>query len=94
MILILEDDPDRIRRFHTAIKEIALDLRLAAWRDAHRMVREVEVLLPRARLISLDHDLEPEPDDPPDLGAGLIGAKVLASHGQPCPVIIHRSNKT
>ncbi len=47
-----------------------------------------------ARLISLDHDLVSQPGDPPDLGDGVIVAKALVLHRQPCPVIIHSSNGT
>ena len=94
MLLMLEDDADRIHRFTTALRRIAPGLPLLVWRDAYRMSREVEAHLPSARLISLDHDLEPQPGDPPDLGDGVIVARALASHPQPCPVIIHSSNGT
>jgi hypothetical protein len=64
------------------------------WRDAHRMCREIMDHLGPARLISLDHDLVSQPGDPPDLGDGVIVAKALVLHRQPCPVIIHSSNGT
>jgi hypothetical protein len=64
------------------------------WRDAYRMSREVEAHMPCARLISLDHDLEPHPGDPADLGDGMVVAKAVALHPQPCPVIIQSSNGT
>ncbi len=94
MLLMLEDNADRIRRFTEALRSIAPGLPLLVWRDAYRMSREVEARLPSARLISLDHDLEPEPGEPPDLGDGMVVAKTLALHPQPCPVIIHSSNGT
>lgn len=94
MILLLEDDADRIRRFTSALQRIAPGSPLVVWRDAYRMSREVGAHLASARLISLDHDLEPQPDDPPDLGDGLIVAKALVLHRQTCPVIIHSSNGT
>jgi len=55
------------------------------------MIRELECYLPEARLISLDHDLEPsgEEEDP---GDGLEVAKFLAQRPPCCPVIIHSSN--
>lgn len=56
------------------------------------MSRELGDHLAEARLISLDHDLEPSPGDPPDLGDGLGVARSLVAHPQPCPVIIHSSN--
>jgi hypothetical protein len=94
VVLILEDDADRIRRFTVALRSIEPGLPLKVWRDAYRMSREVEADLPSARLISLDHDLEPQPGDPPDLGDGMVVARALALHPQPCPVIIHSSNRT
>lgn len=94
MILMLEDAADRIARFTLAIRRIDASLQLKVWRDAGRMVREVGAFLPSARLISLDHDLDPEPDGPPDPGDGLMVAKALVAHPQPCPVIIHSSNGT
>lgn len=94
MVLMLEDDADRIRRFTLALRRIEPGLPLLVWRDAHRMSREVGDHFASARLISLDHDLEPEPGDPPDLGDGVAIAKALVVHRQPCPVIIHSSNRT
>jgi hypothetical protein len=94
VILMLEDDADRIRRFTAALRDITHGLQLLVWRDAYRMSCEVDPYLPSARLISLDHDLEPEPGDPLDLGDGMVVAKTLALHPQPCPVIIHSSNGT
>ena len=94
MLLMLEDDAGRIRRFTRAMWSIAPGLPLMVWRDAYLMSREVGAHLPSGRLISLDHDLEPQPGEPPDLGDGMVVAKALALHPQPCPVIIHSSNGT
>jgi hypothetical protein len=94
VVLLLEDDADRIRRFTAALRRIDLGLSLLVWRDAHRMSREVGEHLGSARLISLDHDLEPQTGDPPDLGDGVVITKALVLHRQPCPVIIHSSNGT
>jgi len=55
------------------------------------MIREVGPLLPTATLISLDHDLEPEPGGP-DPGDGLDVVKFLVSQMVVRPVIIHSSN--
>lgn len=94
MILMLKDDPDRLRRFAAAVRSIDPDLPLVTWRSAHRMIAVVAPLLPRARLISLDHDLDPWDGDPADPGDGVAVAKFLATHPQPCPVVIHSSNGT
>ena len=92
MILILEDDPDRLRRFARALRREAPGVPVVTWRDAHRMADEVGPCLASARLISLDHDLEPEAPGSPDPGAGVVAAKALVAHLQPCPVLIHSSN--
>jgi hypothetical protein len=56
------------------------------------MLREVEALLPAARLISLDHDLDPEDGASDDPGTGWEVAKFLATLPPVCPVIVHTSN--
>lgn len=94
MILMLEDDEDRIRRFRKALRRIEFEGEVRIWRDAYRMAGEVGDVLPQAVLISLDHDLEPGEGDPPDLGDGLVVAKALVQFRQPCPVLIHSSNAT
>ena len=56
------------------------------------MIEEVDVYLPSAHLISLDHDLYPEAGDTEDPGDGLEVAKHLAERKPQCPTIIHSSN--
>lgn len=93
MLLILEDDRDRIDRFTATLRVIAPSTPLIVWRSAARMIREVEPLLLSARLISLDHDLElSEGEDDP--GDGIDVARFLASRPPACPVIVHSSNGT
>ena len=94
MILILEDDGDRVRRFSAMLRVIAPSLPVKVWADAHRMSREVAPYLDDARLISLDHDLDPASPDDPDPGDGIDVVRALVGHTQPCPVIIHSSNRT
>ena len=94
MILLLEDDRDRIRRFRSVMRRLDPSLTLMIWRDAHLMCREVGEYLERARLISLDHDLEPESAGSEDPGDGLLVVKALVTRKQPCPVIVHSSNRT
>ncbi len=94
MILILEDESDRIRRFTRALRRVAPLIPLMIWRDAYRMSEEVGPHLASARLISLDHDLEPEPKESADPGDGMVVVKALVEHRQTCPVIIHSSNGT
>lgn len=94
MILILEDDPGRIRRFARALRREAPGAPVLLWRHAYRMAEKVGDHLGAATLISLDHDLEPVPGDPADLGDGMIVARALVRYPQPCPVVIHSSNGT
>jgi hypothetical protein len=91
VLLMLEDDAERLARFATVLRALDPELSLRVWRDAHAMIREAGPLLPTAALISLDHDLEPEPGGP-DPGDGYMVAQWMV--GQPVvrPVIIHTSN--
>jgi hypothetical protein len=92
MLLMLEDDADRIRRFTATLQDIDPALRLVMWHNAWKMIRELDTFLPSARLISLDHDLAPEEGSEEDPGDGMVVAKFLAARPQTCPVIIHSSN--
>jgi hypothetical protein len=91
MLLILEDNAKRIQRFTDALRGIDPNLPLLVWRDAHAMVREVGQHLPKAKLISLDHDLDPV-EGGTDPGDGLEVAEFLVAQPVACPVIIHSSN--
>jgi hypothetical protein len=89
---MLEDSEERVLRFTATLRRLDPSLRLVVWRGARRMLGELAELLPAARLISLDHDLEPDPADPADPGDGLDVAKWLAERPPACPVIVHTSN--
>src|SRR4051794_22696626 len=90
---MLEDSADRLTRFAAVVQVVAPGLTLRTWRSAKVMLREVAGYLPTARLLSLDHDLEPEEGDAEDPGDGLEVVRFLVQHRQPCPVIIHTSNR-
>ena len=92
MLLMLEDNAERLQRFTTVLRRIDPALKLRVWRSAWLMISEVEPLLPSARLISLDHDLDPEEGASADPGTGWDIAKFLAALTPACPVIIHTSN--
>jgi hypothetical protein len=94
MLLMLEDDRERVERFTEALKAIDPTLPLVIWRSARKMIREVEPFLPSARLISLDHDLDPQEGDEEDPGDGIDVARFLAEKPPVCPVIVHTSNVT
>ncbi|MBV9123648.1 MAG: hypothetical protein JO112_09845 [Planctomycetes bacterium] len=93
MVLVLEDNPDRLQRFIAALRSMDPTWEIRSWRSARQMLREVEPYLPVARLLSLDHDLEPWVGDVEDPGDGLEVVKFLVARVQVCPVIIHTSNR-
>jgi hypothetical protein len=88
VILMLEDDPERLERFRASALQLGAEL--VVWRSAHCMIAEIAEVLATAALISLDHDLEPE--DSSDPGDGLDVAKHMAKLVPTCPVIVHTSN--
>lgn len=92
MLLILEDSADRLCRFKSAVHRVDPLLQVRAWRSAHAMIREVAAFLPQARLVSLDHDLEPQDGDSTDPGTGWDVAQFLVRQRSRCPVIVHTSN--
>jgi hypothetical protein len=92
LLLMLEDNAERIRSFTTTLRRIDPALQLRVWRNAQTMIREVEAFLPAARLISLDHDLDPEDGTNDDPGTGWDVTKFLATLPPACPVIVHTSN--
>jgi ADP-ribosylglycohydrolase len=91
-LLLLEDNAERITAFEAAVRELGGDWQVRVWRDAPTMVAECEDHFGATHLISLDHDLNPQPGATRDPGTGLEVAKLLASHFPFCPVIIHSTN--
>ena len=91
-ILVLEDDPDRVRRFRACFATLSPQAEVIIWRDAKQMIRECGAYLDRCALICLDHDLVPENGDSPDPGDGLEVAKFLGPLVPKCPIVIHSSN--
>lgn len=88
LILMLEDDNDRLTRFWAVGDRLGVEI--IDWADANTMLAELSEHLASAALISLDHDLIPLRDVDP--GDGLDVAKHLATLPPTCPVIIHTSN--
>ncbi|MDB5340970.1 MAG: hypothetical protein JWN70_6589 [Planctomycetaceae bacterium] len=91
MILMLEDEAERLERFSAVLGELAPRLPLKTWRNAHAMIREAGPFLASATMISLDHDLEPE-EGCSDPGDGYLVAQWLTSQPIVRPIIIHSSN--
>jgi ADP-ribosylglycohydrolase len=92
LILILEDNEDRIAGFERAVPGLGDGYELKIWRDAPSMIAECEKHFSSAALISLDHDLNPQPGATTDPGTGLDVAQFLAQCRPVCPVIIHTTN--
>src|SRR5690348_6792763 len=91
-LLLLEDNDERIAAFRTAVAMLGEDWELEIWRDAPAMLAQCEACFEQAGLISLDHDLNPQPGTKVDPGTGLEVAKFFAGYLPLCPVIIHSSN--
>jgi ADP-ribosylglycohydrolase len=92
MVLLLEDNTDRIGAFREATTALGKGWGVQVWRDAATMIAECEGFLEKAAVISLDHDLERQPGAAHDPGTGLEAASFLAAYPPVCPVIIHSSN--
>jgi ADP-ribosylglycohydrolase len=91
-ILILEDNDERIAAFEKAVAALGGDFEVKIWRDAPSMIAECEQFFATAVLISLDHDLNPQPGSTCDPGTGADVARHLADYLPVCPVIVHSSN--
>ena len=91
-VMVLEDNPDRLREFEGAVAQLGPSYRLRSWRDANQMIAECHEVLAHVALISLDHDLNKEHDHSPDPGNGVVAATFLAKLPPLCPVILHTSN--
>jgi hypothetical protein len=89
IILMLEDDEERLDRFEVVAAKLGVEI--ISWADANIMLAEMGQHLATAALISLDHDLMPFRDVDP--GDGLMIAKHLAALAPLCPVIVHTSNR-
>ncbi len=93
MILMLEDNDERLERFTSVLHKLCPSIPFVYWKDAHSMMREAGPMLASTVLLSLDHDLEPEPNAK-DPGEGYMVVKWLTSQPIVRPVIIHSSNGT
>jgi hypothetical protein len=92
VLLMLEDNAERLERFAAVLQALDPALPFRVWWDAHVMIHEAGPLLPSTTLISLDHDLEPEPGAS-DPGDGYMVAQWLVLQPVIRPVIIHTSNR-
>jgi len=91
-ILLLEDNPARAERLQHAISQLGSEYTVKLWNNVPAMRAECEAYFPHAALISLDHDLNPEPAATVDPGTGLEYAQFLGDFLPVCPVIVHSQN--
>ena len=56
------------------------------------MIANLPPILNQACLVSLDHDLNPQPNVTADPGTGLEVVEFLIKQKSTCPVIIHSTN--
>jgi hypothetical protein len=92
LILILEDNAKRIENFQRAAMQIQSRPVIKVWHDVQTMIAELKMFLSETALVSLDHDLNPQPGVERDPGTGLEVAKFMAKLPPACPVILHSSN--
>lgn len=90
MLLMLEDDRDRIDRFSRVAAERQWHLAIA--RTAPAFVQLFQSLTESPKLIALDHDLFVDNPRDPDPGDGRDVANYLASQRPIAPILIHSSN--
>lgn len=91
-ILLLEDNTERIKAFQEVIKSLGKDYEFKIWRDAPSMCADCANYFATTVLISLDHDLNPQPGALTDPGTGLDVARFLGDFMPVCPVLIHSTN--
>lgn len=72
VILILEDNDERIAAFESVVSRLEPGIDLRIWRDAHAFMAEAGSLLSRTVLVSLDHDLNRMPGAVRDPGDSLL----------------------
>jgi DNA-binding NarL/FixJ family response regulator len=87
VILILEDNPLRIKGFETMVR--TMGMRSFLWNHAGLMIRDIPALLPYAALISLDYSLEDQSGFLSSPGDGFDVVRYLAIQSPACPVILH-----
>ncbi len=92
MILMLEDEPERVVRFKAILSMNQRETGLFVHRTAAAFIDAHSRLPTAPRLIALDHDLFAEREGGPDPGDGRDVDRYLANCVPTCPVLIHSSN--
>jgi ADP-ribosylglycohydrolase len=91
-ILILEDNPARVALLRHAISQLGSEFTVKVWNSVPSMRAECESYFSDTALITLDHDLNPEPGATADPGTGVEIAQFLGDFMPVCPVIVHSQN--
>lgn len=92
LILMLEDEVERLDRFANVLVNHAPDVELRHWRTSGAFIHGFKEAEQKPILICLDHDLFVWSEDEPDPGDGRDVSEFLASQNPCCHVIIHSSN--
>ncbi len=89
LVLILEDNPNRLALMQTALKDLPRPFEIRHWDNVRQMQVDAARCLDQACLISLDFDLTGSSVRNP--GDGLDAVSLLLRQKPVCPVVIHTS---
>lgn len=92
LILMLEDESDRLARFDAVLRNLGEAIQWQHWRTAPDFINGFESSGRSPDLICLDHDLFTDHPDDPDPGDGRDVARFMATQTPCCHVVIHSSN--
>jgi hypothetical protein len=92
LIVMLEDDLERIERFRSILMQRSTRTDLVVSRSAHDFIATYTVLSSVPDLLALDHDLFTDSPDEPDPGDGRDVAAFLTTQSPVCPILIHSTN--
>ena len=92
LILMLEDESERLDRFAAVLSKLSPSVEWQHWRTAPDFIAGFKSTNREPALICLDHDLFVDHPDDPDPGDGRDVAEFMATQSPCCHVIIHSSN--
>lgn len=92
LLMMLEDDHDRIRRFRAIVARRHPNAVLRIARTAPDFISEFRSIPGIPDLICLDHDLFTDSPDDPDPGDGRDVSNFLITQEPKCPALIHSTN--
>jgi len=92
LLIMLEDDRERLDRFSRILSGYVPRVTFLHWRSAHEFIAEYPRLPESPRLTALDHDLFVDEPNDPDPGDGRDVAVFLTTQPPNSPILIHSSN--